>query len=699
MNSEEENLKRIFFLECDELLASAEQSVESLRNDSSPEEAINALFRSVHSIKGGAGAFGMDRLAKFAHAFESFMDLVRKARAELNETSLDLLFDGVDVLRMLVEESQHGTPAPPARYEAALIGLRRAAGLDDELEAEGGTEPEFEPASDPMAEVTVSKPTRRYKIRFTPGPRLLIAGVDPLRILRAIKALGPVEVEADVTRVPDLASFDPAACSFSWTVTLDTAEPQSELDDICEMIDDLAKIEIEAPPEPEPEPEPQPQPRLAAPPKSKAVAMPPASEKKIPAKEPAAATPPPRREKPTATVRVDVPKLERLGNMVGELIITQAFLARQAAGLDTDQHRNLFRALDEMSQHIRDLADAATSIRAQPLKVVFSRFGALVRDLEKVTSKRIRLEVHGDSTEIDKTVVERLSEPLTHLIRNSIDHGIESTEARLAAGKDPVGHLRLSAEQRGSQVVIELSDDGAGVNRERVLKKAIERGLVSPTATLSDEEIDGLIFLPGFSTVEAVTAVSGRGVGMDAVRETITEMGGQVGLVSRPGQGTTFSLYLPLSLAILDAMVTVVARQYYLVPIGAIVESLRPTAASLVQLDPQSRMLSWRGSMIRILSLAKEFSIAGAVEDPTQCILVVVRPAGGEMLALQVDDLIGQEPVVVKSLEKNYRKIPGLSGATILGDGRPALILDPPSLGSALARRRRQDTQALTAAG
>ncbi len=699
MNSEEENLKRIFFLECDELLASAEQSVESLRNDSSPEEAINALFRSVHSIKGGAGAFGMDRLARFAHAFESFMDLVRKARAELNETSLGLLFDGVDVLRMLVEESQHGTPAPPARYDAALSGLRRAAGLDDEHDAEGSAEPELEPAPDPMAEVAVSKPIRRYKIRFTPGPRLLIAGVDPLRILRAIKALGAVEVEADVSRVPDLAGFDPAACSFSWTVTLDTAEARSELDDICEMIDDLAKVEIEAPPEPEPELEPEPQPRLAAPPKSKAVAMPPAPAQKAPAKEPAATTPPPRREKPTATVRVDVPKLERLGNMVGELIITQAFLARQAAGLDTDQHRNLFRALDEMSQHIRDLADAATSIRAQPLKVVFSRFGALVRDLEKVTSKRIRLEVHGDSTEIDKTVVERLSEPLTHMIRNSIDHGIEPTEARLAAGKDPVGHLRLSAEQRGSQVVIELSDDGAGVNRERVLKKAIERGLVAATATLSDEEIDGLIFLPGFSTVEAVTAVSGRGVGMDAVRETITEMGGQVGLVSRPGQGTTFSLYLPLSLAILDAMVTVVARQYYLIPIGAIVESLRPTADSLVQMDPQSRMLAWRGSMIRILSLAKEFSIAGAVEDPTQCILVVVRPAGGEMIALQVDDLIGQEPVVVKSLEKNYRKIPGLSGATILGDGRPALILDPPSLGSAMARRRRQDTQALTAAG
>ncbi len=529
---------------------------------------------------------------------------------------------------------------------------------------------------------------------------MLAAGVDPLRILRAVKALGAAEVEADVSRIPDLAGFDPAVCSVAWTVTLDTSAPRSELDDICEMIDDLAKVEIEAPAEPEPEPAPQP-PKVG-----KAVTVPPAPARSPAPKEPPAAAPSPppaaatqaRREKPMATVRVDVPKLERLGNMVGELIITQAFLARQAAGLDTDEHRNLFRALDEMSQHIRDLADAATSIRAQPLKVVFSRFGALVRDLEKATSKRIRLEVHGDSTEIDKTVVERLSEPLTHMIRNSIDHEIESTEGRLAAGKDPVGHLRLSAEQRGSQVVIELSDDGAGVNRERVLKKAIERGLVPPTATLSDEEIDGLIFLPGFSTVESVTSISGRGVGMDAVRETITEMGGQVGLVSRPGRGTTFSLYLPLSLAILDAMVTIVARQYYLIPIGAIVESLRPAPSSIVQMDPQRRMLAWRGSMIRILSLAKEFSIAGAVEDPTQCILVVVRPAGSEMLALQVDDLIGQEPVVVKSLEKNYRKVPGLSGATILGDGRPALILDPPTLGSALARRRKHETQALTAA-
>jgi len=397
----------------------------------------------------------------------------------------------------------------------------------------------------------------------------------------------------------------------------------------------------------------------------------------------------PKRDKPVATVRVDVPKLERLGNMVGELIITQAFLARQAASLDAETYRPLFRALDDMSQHIRDLADAATAIRAQPLKVVFSRFGAIVRDLEKSTGKRVRLEVEGEATEIDKTVVERLSEPLTHLIRNSIDHGIESPEKRAAAGKNPIGQLHLRAEQRGSQVVIELSDDGAGVNRERVLAKAIERGLVAQGAALSDEEIDELIFLPGFSTADTVTSVSGRGVGMDAVRATIGEMSGRVALVSRPGKGTVFSLYLPLSLAVLDAMAMLVGRQNYLVPIGDIVESLRPMEAAIVRLDRGRAMLAWRGAMLRILSLGEEFGIAGAIDDPTRCILVVVRAAAGEMLALQVDDLIGQEPVVVKSLEKNFRKVPGISGATILGDGRPALILDPPSLGSASARRRR----------
>jgi len=651
MSSEEEDLQRIFFLECEELLSSAVQSVETLKNAAS-DAAINALFRAVHSIKGGAGAFGMDRLAKFAHAFESFMDLLRKGKAALDAAAVDLLFDGVDMLRLLVDESQNGTPAPAERYAATFAALRAAAGLDDEPAEEAGAD--FDPmAAFANAAPAVEEPaiaTATYRIRFAPGPNFIKAGLDPLRIFAALKAMGDLSAEIDASALPAFANLDPEVCHYRWNLTLETAAPFADIDEVREMIDDLAQFEIEAP----------------------------AAEAK--------------RDKPVATVRVDVPKLERLGNMVGELIITQAFLARQAASLDPETYRPLFRALDDMSQHIRDLADAATAIRAQPLKVVFSRFGAIVRDLEKNTGKRVRLVVEGEATEIDKTVVERLSEPLTHLIRNSIDHGIESPEKREAAGKDPVGQLRLRAEQRGSQVVIELADDGAGVNRERVLAKAIERGLVAQGAALSDEEIDELIFLPGFSTADTVTSVSGRGVGMDAVRATIGEMSGRVALSSRPGKGTVFSLYLPLSLAVLDAMAMLVGRQNYLVPIGDIVESLRPAEAAIVRLDRGRAMLAWRGAMLRILSLGEEFGVAGAIDDPTRCILVVVRAAQGEMLALQVDDLIGQEPVVVKSLEKNFRKVAGISGATILGDGRPALILDPPSLGSASARRRRLES-------
>jgi two-component system, chemotaxis family, sensor kinase CheA len=677
MADEEQELRGIFLLECEELIGTAEASVETIRGGGESEAAIHALFRAVHSMKGGAGAFGLERLASFAHAFETFMDKLRKGTASLDAAAVDLLFDGVDVLRALADEARDGEPAPAARYDAALAALRAAAGLE-------APPPSAPPAADfdPMEGLAIelpaepAAPVRSYRIRFVPGPKLMGAGIDPLRILDMLKGMGALGVELDASKLPSLADLDPAVCAFSWSLTLETSAAQADLDDIRDMIDDLAVFEIE---------DTTPAPEIQAPPPAAAAA----AAKSAEPPRAAAAEPAKPRDKPVPTVRVDVPKLERLGNMVGELIITQAFLARQASGLDPDGHRKLFRALDEMAQHIRDIADAATSIRAQPLKAVFSRFGALVRELEKTTGKRVRLEISGEHVEIDKTVVERLSEPLTHLIRNSIDHGIEDAETREAAGKDPVGHLHLSAEQRGAQVAIELTDDGKGIDRARVLNKAIERGLVAPGATLTDQEIDDLIFLPGFSTADAVTSVSGRGVGMDAVRQTIGEMGGHVGLVSRPGKGTVFSLHLPLSLAILDAMVTLVGRQHYLIPISAIVESLRPAPEALVRMDESGAMLAWRGALLRVLPLGLEFGVPEWQTDPCRCILVVVRPSGGEPLALQVDDLIGQEPVVVKSLEKNYRKVRGVSGATILGDGRPALILDLPSLSAVTVARRR----------
>ncbi|MEI8397082.1 MAG: chemotaxis protein CheA, partial [Rhodospirillaceae bacterium] len=397
-----------------------------------------------------------------------------------------------------------------------------------------------------------------------------------------------------------------------------------------------------------------------------------------------------RNDRRAPTVRVDVHKLERLGNMVGELVIAQAVLQQQAAGIPDSERPGLFRAIKDMSQYIRDLQEIALAVRAQPLKEAFSRLIPVARELERSTGKKIKLVMSGDDTEIDKTVVDRLAEPLTHLLRNSVDHGIEPREDRIVNGKPAEGTVLLSARQVGSQVFITIEDDGIGICRDAVRNRAIERGLIDANAELSDSEIDNLIFLPGFSTAEQVTELSGRGVGMDVVRQTITDLGGQIIVESTPGRGSRFSLILPLSLAIVDVLVAVVGRQHYLLPVGNIIESVQPLPKQLLSVPGRGDFLHLRGSMLPIIVLADEFEVAGAVRDASRAILVVAELRRGQLAALQVDDVLGQEPVVVKSLERNYRKVPGIIAATILGDGRAALIVDYSSLGQAVPSARRQ---------
>jgi two-component system chemotaxis sensor kinase CheA len=674
-----EALKRTFFLECEELLGASEENLEALRDGADHESAVNALFRNVHSIKGGARAFELEALAEFAHACESFLARVRKGEVELSDEVLALLFDGVDGLNELVD-AVHDDGLPPSPRTAETLGrLKTQAGLD--AVAPVVEEPfEFKPVPAFQAAPVAATALRRYLITVAPGPRMLASDVDPLNILRGFKALGDADIQCDDTELPDLDALDPTICHWRWTIELETAEPRAAIDEIGEMVDDLAVITVIELVSPDAE---MPGGR------SLAVQPPPAEPAAAPEAPPPTATAKP--EKPIRpmsppgvpkTIRVEVPKLERLGNMVGELVITQAFLMRQAEGLSFDRHPDLFRALETMSQHIRDLQDSSMALRAQPLKSVFSRFGHMLRDLEQATGKRVSLMTSGEETEIDKTVVERLNEPLTHLIRNAVDHGIEPAEERLAAGKPAEGRLSLTAEQRGSQVFIELSDDGAGINRERVRAKAVERGLIGPNATLSDDEIDQLIFLPGFSTKDAVSELSGRGVGMDAVRQTIVDMGGRVYVRSEPGRGSRFLLTLPLSLAVLDAMIAEVGHQRFLIPVHNVRRTIRPTPAQIMRFDRDTAMVSLHGEMIRIVPLAVQFNLPGAVEDPCQGLLIVVDgTAEQQRVALQVDDLLGQEPVVVKSLERNYRKVPGIAAATILGDGRAALILDLLTLG------------------
>ena len=398
------------------------------------------------------------------------------------------------------------------------------------------------------------------------------------------------------------------------------------------------------------------------------------------------------RSSESTSIRVAVEKVDQLINLVGELVITQSMLAQRSSELDPVNHGDLITSMGQLQRNARDLQESVMSIRMMPMEYVFSRYPRLVRDLAGKLGKQVELTLVGSSTELDKSLIERIIDPLTHLVRNSLDHGIELPEKRLAAGKNSVGNLILSAEHQGGNICIEVTDDGAGLNRERILAKAASQGL-TVSENMSDDEVAMLIFAPGFSTAEQVTDVSGRGVGMDVVKRNIQEMGGHVEIQSKQGTGTTIRILLPLTLAILDGMSVRVADEVFILPLNAVMESLQPREADLHPLAGGERVLEVRGEYLPIVELWKVFNVAGAKTETTQGIVVILQ-SGGRRYALLVDQLIGQHQVVVKNLESNYRKVPGISAATILGDGSVALIVDV----SALQAINREQRMANTAA-
>jgi len=650
--------RKTYFEECAELLDALQANLDAMANGSGDDETLHAIFRSVHSIKGGAGAFGFDALVAFSHVFESLLDAMREQKVSSTPDVTQLLLRASDALGDIVNAAR-ADKALPADFASDILSAMQETllGASDEAGAA--------PARDePAAAVADISGEQRYRIQFTPHSEMLQKANEPLLLVKQLRKLGGLTIEADLSRLPALDALDPEAAYIGWTFVLETGAPQTAIHEVFEFVEDDCDLTIEL---------------VGSPARSDMQALPAtvpgaaaASAPAALANEPAVAAAP----APTQSIRVDVDKVDRLVNLVGELVITQAMLTEQGTLLPVDQYPALIHGIEALAQSARELQESVMAIRAQPVKSVFARMPRVVRDLAATLRKEVRIVTSGEMTEIDKTVIEQLNDPLTHMIRNALDHGIEGPDDRAAAGKPRQGTIHLSAAQRSGRIVIEVSDDGRGLNREKVLAKAQDRGLVAPGANLTDEEIDNLIFLPAFSTADVVSNISGRGVGMDVVKRNVQALGGRISVQSRFGHGSKFTLSLPLTLAVVDGMVVSVGKETFILPLTAIIESLRPQPNDIHPVVGRGDVLALRGEYLPLTYLHRCFSIDTAVKDPCQGIVIIVQRDGGGLIGVVVDELLGQQQVVVKSLETNYDAVDGISGATILGNGRVALILD-----------------------
>ncbi len=633
---------RAFFEESFEGLDAMEAALLQLDPQHVDAETLNGIFRAAHSVKGGAGTFGFEAVAAYTHHLETLLDEMRAGRHAVTRRDIDLLLRASDVLRGLLLAARDGG----ATDQAAV------AAMQAELEACLKTAPAAPAAAAGAAPGTAGG----WRIRFAPKPELFLSGNDPLRIIGELAGLGPLLSICDVSRLPEFDAADPEHCHLAWDMELQAAVPKADIESLFAWVEDECDLSIVAT-------------TAAAAPAAAVEARP---AEKLPESSAASTSAP--RSADAGSIRVGTAKIDALINLVGELVITQAMLQQQAGQLDPVHNEALLQGLSQLDRNTRLLQEAVMSTRMLPVDAVFSRFPRVVRDLAAKLDKQVRLQTVGEHTELDKSVIEKIADPLTHLVRNSLDHGLETADVRLAAGKDATGTLSLRAAHQGGHIVIEVADDGHGLDRARILAKAAERGIAC-SETMSDAEVWLLIFAPGFSTAAQVTDVSGRGVGMDVVRKNIQALGGTVELSSRAGQGTTVTIRLPLTLAILDGMSVAVGSDVYILPLSAIVESLQPEAAQIKRIAGQNTVVKVRSEYVPLLDLHDWFGVPGARREAAEAILVLVE-ADGRKLALQVDDLLGQQQVVIKSLENNYRRVAGISGATILGDGRVALICD-----------------------
>ena len=645
-----------FYEESFEGLEIMETELLALDVGQADSETINTIFRAAHSIKGGSGTFGLNAVADFTHVMETLLDEMRDGKRQVTEEAVNLLLTTVDVLREMLTALRENTELDSERIKVTHDQL------EELLDSSSSTIQQTDNSSK-----DVPAGSHAWHISFHPHVNLFKTGNDPVRILRELETLGEVEVKMDPSALPEFNNLDPEESFLGWELELKGEATREAIDEVfawvedeCDLTITAAEAEAEvihAEAEPEPEERSQTEGRPTASPQSRK----------------------PKAAAESTSIRVGIDKVDSVINLVGELVITQSMLSTLGENFDMSKVNKLIQGMEQLELNTRELQEQVMRMRMMPINFAFQRFPRLVHDMSQKMGKNIELKMTGEQTELDKTVMEKIGDPLVHLVRNSLDHGIESPEKRKEAGKPEMATLGLNAYHQGGNIVIEVIDDGAGLNEEKVLAKAIEQGLVPPDANLEPARIHELILLPGFSTADTITDVSGRGVGMDVVVKNIRSLGGSLEVWSKPGEGSKFTIRLPLTLAILDGQTVAVGDEDYIIPLISIIESIQLTPDMLNVVVGKGETFKLRNEHLPIIRLHNVFGGNPRTTDLVEGLLVVVE-SDGRKIGLFVDELKGQQQVVIKSLEVNYKRIEGISGATILGDGSVALIVDIPGL-------------------
>jgi two-component system chemotaxis sensor kinase CheA len=668
---------QVFFEESFEGLDVMESGLMELEPAEIDNELINAIFRAAHSIKGGSATFGFTSVSEFTHVLETLLDEVRDGSRSISRDEVDLFLQSVDCLRALLESLQAETEVDTSQSEVlikqfeAILGGESPAAVESDAE-EAGAE------------------NSGWIVHFNPEPQIMATGNEPLRMFNQLAELGALSIETDTSRLPAFSGMNVESCYVSWRLELRGESIEKfQVEEIFEWVVDDAEITIDPLLEeiPTASVEAQVAP-LADDSSAISVVSDEQSAEVTPIKGTAAATAPAAKStapaaKSTKTeagsIRVDIDKIDTMINMVGELVITQSMLGQIGSEFTPDKLTKLQEGLQDLERNVQVLHESVMQVRMLPISFTFNRFPRMVRDLSRQLDKKIDLVVKGENTELDKTVMEKIGDPLVHLLRNSLDHGIETPAERVASGKPETGLVTLTASHQGGNVVIEITDDGRGLPKEKIRAKAVKNGMIDAQDTLSDEQIQDMIFQPGFSTADQVSDVSGRGVGMDVVRRNIQALGGTVSVKSAEGVGSTFTINLPLTLAILEGQLVRVGREIYVFPLVSILESLSVDKSQINTVGGSTELLKLRDDYIPIIPLYEAFGIEPDSEEIENSLVVVVESEGVKV-GLVVDELQAQQQVVIKSLESNYRSVEGISGATILGDGTVSLILDIPGV-------------------